>query len=153
MRTLRLFDPVDEFNVLRREIDRAFEAARGASPLRNAFLPGRSPRSYPQINVSEDADNVYVEALAPGLDPDKIEVTVIRNQMTISGEKEALAEKSASDKVHRAERAGGRFVRNFALPAEIDEARVTAEYRAGILRLVLPKAESAKPKKIAVTVG
>lgn len=153
MRTRRLFDPADEFNALRREIDRTFDVFRGSGSGWNAFLPGRSPRGYPQVNVAEDADAVYVEALAPGLDPEKIEISVLRNQLTISGEKAPAFENIEETKVHRAERSGGRFTRSFTLPAEIEDNKVSAEYKAGILRLALPKAETAKPKKITVSVG
>jgi HSP20 family protein len=105
------------------------------------------------VNVAEDAENVYLEALAPGLDAEKLDISVVRNQITISGEKAPVTENVAQEKVHRAERASGRFVRTFTLPSEIDDAKVSAEYKAGILRVTLPKSEAAKPKKIAVSVA
>lgn len=150
---LRFFDPAVEFNALRREIDRAFDSFRESGVPRQAFLPGRSPRNYPYINISEDGDNLHVEALAPGLNPESLQITVLRNQVTISGEKPAVNGGVKAEDFHRSERASGHFVRNFTLPTEVDDKRVSAEYRSGILTITLPKAEAAKPKKIAVTVS
>ena len=150
---LRFFDPVEEFGSLRREIDRAFDAFRQGSPLRQAFLPGRSPRNYPHVNIAEDGDNIFIEALAPGLDPDSLQITVLRNQLTISGEKPAESVDVKPESFHRSERASGRFVRTFTLPTEVDDKKVSAEYRSGILTITLPKAEAAKPKKITVSVA
>lgn len=147
------FDPTTDFNTLRREIDRAFEAVRNGSVFRNAFVPSRSPRQYPAVNVAEDAENVYVDALAPGLNPDSIQVTVVRNQLTLAGEKSPLAENLTAESFHRAERGNGKFVRTFTLPAEVSDENVSAEYRSGILHLTLPKAETARPRRIAVTVS
>lgn len=149
---MRFFDPTTDFLSLRREIDRAFEAFRGNGGTRNLFLPGRSPRSYPLVNIAEDADHVYAEALAPGLDPDKIEITVVGNQLTITGEKTPPADVKP-ESYHRNERAAGRFVRTFTLPTEVKSESVEASYKAGVLTISLPKAEAAKPRKIAVAVA
>ena len=76
------WNPWQEMERVRREIDRAFEQVGGRSGGRNdrtfptAFLPGRAARAYPLVNVSEDADALYVTALAPGLDPTAIQLTV-----------------------------------------------------------------------------
>ena len=69
------WNPWQEMERVRRDIDRAFEQVGGRNGGRNgrtfptAFLPGRAARAYPLVNVSEDADALYVTALAPGLDP------------------------------------------------------------------------------------
>src|SRR5438876_7479065 len=87
-----VWDPSREFESLRRELDRALGEAGGpAGRARQAFLPGRGARQYPLVNVSDDGERYYVEALAPGADPSKLEVTVVRNTLTIAGEKLAPA--------------------------------------------------------------
>ena len=72
----------EDFEVLRREIDRAFEGfGSGQEPSHQvAFLPGRGPRRYPLINLLEDKDHLYIEALTPGVDPTSLSVTTMQNR-------------------------------------------------------------------------
>ncbi|RPI02502.1 MAG: Hsp20/alpha crystallin family protein [Zetaproteobacteria bacterium] len=143
-----------EMDALRREIDRAFSEfwpGRGRVP-RVAFLPGRGARQYPLVNVSEDDRNVYVEALAPGVDPKSLDLSVMEGALTITGEKPGLAQVSA-EAYHRNERAAGRFVRTVELPVAVDAGKVSADYRTGLLLVTLPKAESARPRQVPITVG
>lgn len=147
------WDPFRELQALRRDIDRAIGAQGNGSPARGAFLPGRSARSYPLINLGEDKDNYYVEALAPGVDPQSFGINVLRNALTISGEKTHAGKDAKPESFHRNERAAGRFVRTVELPAEVDAAKVSADYRNGLLLVTLPKAEAAKPRKIEINVN
>ena len=147
-------DPFREFELLRREVDRAFQSVGlDRAMLRNAFLPGRAARSYPLVNVSETPETVVVEALAPGLNPESLEITVKGDTITLAGEKPPVNPDVKPEFVHRSERASARFVRTLQLPAEVTDKGVSAEYRAGVLVVTLPKAESAKPRKIAVSVA
>ena len=117
-----------------------------------AFLPGRAARAYPLVNVGEDRDNVYVEALAPGIDPQALNLTIVRNTLTISGEKIGPRDVPA-EAYHRSERAAGKFLRTIELPTEVDSNRVQARYANGLLMVTLPKAETAKPKQIQIEVS
>ncbi|RMF87197.1 MAG: Hsp20/alpha crystallin family protein [Nitrospinota bacterium] len=148
------WDPLRQMEELRREIDRAFEEfgmrTQPFSPL--AFLPGRAARRYPLINLYEDRDAVYVEALAPGVDPASFDLSVVRNVLTIAGEKRGVPEEVKPEAFHRNERAAGKFVRHVQLPVEVDEGQVKADYKNGMLIVTLPKAERAKPKQITVHV-
>jgi HSP20 family protein len=148
------WNPFADMENLRREIDRAFEGfGLGQAPSRRvAFLPGREPRQYPLINLLEDKDNFYVEALTPGVDPQSMNVTAARNRLTLSGEKTAGGD-IKPEAFHRNERASGKFVRTIDLPVDIDEARIEAEYKNGLMVVTLPKAEIAKPKQISVKVA
>ena len=145
-------DPFRTIDALRREIDKAFEdfGLRGEPFPRVAFLPGRSARRYPLITLHEDMEKVYVKALAPGVDPDSLNLTVVRNALTISGEKGTIPREINSENFHRNERASGKFVRTIELPVEVDEDHMQAEYRNGLLLITLSKAEKAKPKHISV---
>lgn len=148
------WNPFADMEALRQQIDRAFEGfAPGQTPSRRvAFLPGREPRHYPLINLLEDKDNFYVEALTPGVDPQSINVTATQNRLTLSGEKSSVGD-IKPEAFHRNERASGKFVRTIDLPVEIDEAQIQAEYKNGLLVVRLPKAEKAKPKQISVKVA
>jgi HSP20 family protein len=140
-----------ELEVLRRELDRALTQS-GVGPRsggRFGFLPGRGARQYPLVNVYDDGVTFFIEALAPGVDPGKLEVSVVRNRVTIEGEKTPL-QSVAPERVHRSERATGRFVRTVDLPADVEAERVSAQYRNGLLLLAAPRAESARPRKISI---
>ena len=102
--------------------------------------------------MAEDKDKVYVEALAPGIDPEKIEITIVGNMLTISGEKPAPKDVSR-EQFHRNERAAGRFVRTVELTTQVDPDRVEANYKNGLLVIEMPKAEAAKPRQIKVAVA
>jgi len=140
---------------LRRDIDRAFQNAGFSNDpfSRTAFLPGRGARRYPLINLAEDRDSIYIEALAPGVDPESINLAVIHNVLTVTGEKRRHPEDIKPEAFHRSERAAGKFVRTIELPVEVDVERVKAEYKHGILMITLPKSEAAKPKQISVSVS
>lgn len=148
-------NPWQMAQALRRDIDRAFANSGfdNGSLFRTAFLPGEAARRYPLINLSEDRDCLYVEALAPGVDAATINLAVVRNVLTISGEKRRHPENIKPEAFHRSERAAGKFVRTVELPIAIDADHVTAEYKNGILMVTLPKAAAAKPKQINVSVS
>jgi HSP20 family protein len=153
------WNPWQEMERVRREIDRAFEqggwrnGGRNGRTFPTAFLPGRAARAYPLVNMSEDADALYVTALAPGLDPAAVHVTVQDNRLTMAGEKPRVAAEIQPEAFHRSERAAGKFVRSITLPIDVEHEQVQADYTHGLLVVTLPKAEKAKPKQIAVSVA
>lgn len=153
----RLWDIEQEFDDMRRDFDRVFGGfdradAWGLPFSRFSFLPGRAARRYPLINLSEDEQAVRAQALAPGLDPKKINVSVVRNKLSITGEKESPPEEAKGEQYHRNERSAGPFTRTVTLPVEIASDKVQAEYRNGILNITMPKAEQARPRQIEVHV-
>ena len=81
------WNPWQTMEALRREIDRVFDdnGSRSEPFFRAAFLPGRAARRYPLINLYEDKDAVYVEALAPGVDPGTLSLSVQGNTLSIAG--------------------------------------------------------------------
>ncbi len=143
------WDLFREFDNLRREIDEAFRGAGFSRPFGPTFLAPVTTHRFPLVNFSEDEGNVYVEALVPGVDPKEIDLTVLRNTVTISGERKPFAAKKGQV-VHRSELGSGRFSRTLELPVEIDANRISAQCRDGIMQITLAKAEHAKPKKIEV---
>ncbi|MCP4644903.1 MAG: Hsp20/alpha crystallin family protein [bacterium] len=152
--TYRTWDPFKELDSLRHQVERAFEEFTGGRrPLsRVAFLPGLSARAYPLMNVSEDADNVYVEALAPGVDPESLEISVLQDTLRVAGDKPPIRDDIRPEQFHRNERSAGRFVRSVTLPTAVNSDSVSAEYKNGVLLITLPKTDEAKPKQISVSV-
>ena len=147
-----MWDPLHEIDSLRREINRTFEDA-GLGRLGGrghlAFLPGRGARQYPLVNLYDDGETFTVEALAPGLNAEKIDLSVLRNTLTIAGEKLG-PHHVAPERIHRIERAAGRFMRTVELPTEVDPDKVSASYKNGFLVVKVPRAKAARPRKIAV---
>lgn len=144
-----------EVERLHREIDQIFQGGgnhRGYPRFPNAFLPGVSTRTYPLINIFDKGEAYEVEALAPGVNPSSFNITANRDSLTISGEKPA-ADGIHPEQYHRTERSAGKFSRSFSLPSVIDVNRIEAEYKNGLLRVHVPKAEEAKPKSISVAVS
>ena len=82
------WDPFDGMEALRREIDQAFDRVSPQFPpmFRTAFLPARGAREYPLINLYEDQNTVYLEALAPGADPGSFNISIVKDTLTLSGE-------------------------------------------------------------------
>jgi HSP20 family protein len=143
------WDVFRDLDTLRREIDEAFRGAGYHRPFGSAFLSPVTTRRFPLVNFSDDEGHVYLDALVPGVDPKDIDLSVLRNTVTISGERRPFEEQKGQI-VHRSELGSGKFSRTLELPVDIDPDRISAECRDGIMRIALAKAEHAKPKKIEI---
>jgi HSP20 family protein len=105
---------------------------------------------YPLVNVREQADAFHVEAEVPGVGQDQIEVLIRHGtELTLQGER-GVPQAGDGDAWHYRERGTGRFQRVLTLPAPVDAEKVQARLERGLLRLVLPKAESVKAHRIPV---
>ena len=107
------------------------------------------PRHDTIFKVKDSGEAFEVEAILPGLDVGKLDINVLGRKLTLAGEFSG-ANAPEGSLWHRHERPQGRFERSLQLAANIDDERVEAEYRQGILRIKLPRAASALPKKINV---
>jgi HSP20 family protein len=91
-------------------------------------------------------DHLYVEALAPGIDPDSLDLAVVHNLLTICGEKCHHPDIMTLEAFHRHERAAGKFVRTIELPVAVEAEQTRAAYQQGLLTVTLPMAATARPK-------
>lgn len=107
--------------------------------------------AFPPLNVWEDETTIFAEAELPGLKMDDLEVQVLDDELTIKGERKSEA--ADASKLHRRERAVGRFSRVLRLPVEVDAGKIEATLRDGMLTITMPKVEPVKPRKIAITGG
>ncbi len=108
---------------------------------------------WPLVDIYEnDKQELVIKAELPDMKKDDITLTVDNNVLTISGDKQSDSEMK-DENCHRVERTFGHFSRSFSLPQTIDTAKVSAEYKNGVLTVKLPKREEAKPKQIAVKVA
>ena len=105
-----------------------------------------------RVDVREDAEHVYVEAELPGLTKEDIEITLEEGVLTIAGEKK-LENQEEREGYQVRERRYGKFSRRFELPSVVDEGKVRANLKDGVLLVTLDKREEVKPKRIEVNVG
>ena len=130
-----------EMNRLRQDMNLLFG---DLSPSRVATAP-----SYPAINVWTDENSALIIAEIPGISQEDIEINVTGDTLTIRGEREP-DELPEDARYHRQERSFGKFNRNIQLPYTVDVDNVVANFKSGILEIVLPRIEAEKPKKITV---
>lgn len=143
------WDMLRELDNLRREVDEAFRGAGFGRPFGSTFLAPVTTQRFPLVNFSEDDRNLYVDALLPGVDPKNIDLTVVRNSITISGERKPFEEQEGQI-VHRCELGTGKFSRTLELPVDIDSDKIKAECKDGIMQITLGKSEHAIPRKIEI---
>lgn len=105
----------------------------------------------PALDVSETDGEFVVKAELPGIDPNEVNIDLTGNLLTIKGEKKHEKEEKG-DGYCRMERSYGAFSRSFQLPSEVEQDKIEAHYKNGVLDLRLPKAESAKRKSIKIEV-
>ena len=103
----------------------------------------------PSMNVSETELQYEVSADLPGIKPEEVSVELHEGQLTISGKRESEQEETGKT-FHRIERQYGEFRRTIALPLPVDEQKITAAYKDGVLTVVVPKSEKVKPTRIPV---
>lgn len=134
-----------EMERMRNEMDQMLSSFMGRSPF--AVDSG----VFPALNVFEDGDVIRINAELPGVKPDDLEISVQGNTLLLRGSRRVDGMDSVN--YHRRERASGEFRKALTLPADINQDAVEARFEHGVLKLVLPKAEHAKPKKIPVRTG
>lgn len=139
-----IFRPSQEMERLRNEMNQLFAD----------FFPGRMGISrvgvFPALNMTEDANNIYIRAELPGIKPEAMDISVEGETLTLRGERKLGEPEGVS--YHRRERESGRFRRIVTLPSRINPDSVEASFKDGVLKIVLPKAEEARPKQIEVKV-
>jgi HSP20 family protein len=146
----------DDFVSLRDAMDRFFSDNIASSPFRGLWsASGPSGRMPLALDVYGTKDEVVLIAAVPGVRPEDIEITVNQNTITLSGvvPNAAQSEEAAGATWYLHELSHGSFQRSITLPMEVDSTRADATFEQGILRLRVPKAEAAKPKRIEIRSG
>ena len=104
----------------------------------------------PAVDIKEDVDRFTVTADLPGVNPEEIEITMDKGALTIKGERKHESKENKNG-YHRVERSYGSFVRRFTFPDNVDVEKIEASGKEGVLTIVIPKSEKAKPRKISVS--
>jgi HSP20 family protein len=130
----------------RDELDRVFETSFGSF-----FRPlGSFNRWNPAVDVYQDKEQFTVYAELPGLKKEEIEISLNGDTLTIRGERKHEAN---GNQDFRTGRYFGKFQRSLTLPVSVNSEKVNATYKDGILKVVLPKTEEAKPRQIPVSLN
>lgn len=138
----------DDFQRLQREMGTLFSPGWGRTSIR-AGVRG----SFPAINVGTTPEAVQVYLFAPGLDMNTLDLSIQRNLLSVSGERNVTPPESgeqAQAGYYLQERFSGSFRRVISLPEDVDPEQVNATYRHGVLSITVGKREAAKPRQIQV---
>jgi HSP20 family protein len=127
------------------DLQRALEAR-----LDSNWLDGSTAGTgaFPPINVFQQGDDLLAVLEVPGVDKSDLEIQAKGNAIRVSGKKAISYPEGVS--VHRRERSAGRFDRTLTVPMQIDAEAIKAEYRDGVLALLIPRAESDKPRTVPI---
>lgn len=139
-RDLTPWSPWREMMSMRETMDKFFD---------EPMLSKSSSIFYPSIGIRETAKDLIVETDLPGVNEEDVEIEVEDNQLIIKGERKHSQESKREDYYHL-ESSYGAFSRIIALPGNVDSSKAEAEFDKGMLKIVIPKLEERKPKKIAV---
>ncbi len=140
-RGFRSRDIFEEMNRLNRQMNRLF-----------GDLENRTPSSsdvFPPLNIYDDGESFFIRAEMPGIDPDKLEVHATTEALTIKGERPPVEPREGVS-YHRKERDHGRFNRSIALPQAVNPEKIIANYKLGVLDVMLPRAEETKPRRVKI---
>ena len=106
----------------------------------------------PMVDVVETEGEFLLHAELPGVEKNDVKLSIERGILTLAGQRDQPKEEKGR-RYHRVERTYGRFARSYTMPELVDEQKLTAEFRNGVLTVHLPKSEKAKPKSIEVQVN
>lgn len=145
------YDPFRELRSLQDEMNRLFSSSFSRSG-GGGDEQMQSGSWTPSVDISENKDQLILEAELPGMKPENVEISVENNVLTIRGERR-FEKKQDSENLHRVERSYGSFTRSFTLPPTVSAENASAEFENGVLRLTLAKREEAKPRRIRINTG
>lgn len=130
---------------IRRDMNRLFE--NQLSGERTATGKAPAANWLPPVDIKEDSRQFVLYADMPGVDPASIDITMEHGVLVLQGERMSGA---ASANLRRQERLLGRFERRFVMPDSADGSKISAQCRHGVLQIIIPKTERAKPRRIEV---
>jgi HSP20 family protein len=161
MATMMRWDPFQDLRDAQEEMAQVSQMSQMSQMLARALgLHGQQQGSgrataaawAPALDISERKDAYLVTVELPGVEADDLEITLEDGLLTIQGERQFTSE-SSEEQFHRIERRYGAFRRSITLPAQVQAEQIEASFENGVLQIVVPKMEEAKPKRIQVRPG
>lgn len=142
------WEPFKDLLSLQDRMNRLFEETLARGTVREEATSGQWS---PAVDILEAEGDIILKAELPGVDLNAIDIQIRDNVLTLRGER-TFEDEVKKEHYYRIERSYGSFTRSFTLPSTIDQARVQAQLRDGILEVKLPKRDSALPRSITVEV-
>jgi len=140
------YDPFRDLRTLQEEVNRLFT---GSMP-RGFDDEGIARGAWsPSVDIYENKEQIVLEAELPGMKRDDFDLSVENNIITLRGQRQ-FEKQDESDNYHRVERSYGSFTRSFTLPNTVTAEGANAEYKNGVLRVILPKREETKARRIEI---
>ena len=145
--------PFRDLGSLQERMNRLFdESFRGIAPRAGAEEDWALGGSWaPAVDIYEQEGNIVLNAEVPGVDPKDVDILIENNVLTLRGERKFEREVKEENYL-RIERAYGSFQRSFTVPATIQQDKIKAVFKDGVLEVSLPKAEEARPKQVKIDV-
>ncbi|MFQ3196348.1 MAG: HSP20 family protein [Paraglaciecola sp.] len=128
-------------------IDDFFDKFAGSWPFMRPGSPTLESTDMglaPKVDIVEDDQSYTLSAELPGLDLDNINLDLSDGILTLSGEKKTKKEEDKNGNYHLAERSYGYFKRSFSLPPSVEEDKISADFKKGVLHVSMPKSEKAQ---------
>jgi HSP20 family protein len=146
------WEPFRDLVGLQDRMNRLFdEAFRGAGrPLEDDWSLGGN--WAPAVDIYEQEGSIVLKAELPGVDPKDVDIRLENNVLTLLGERK-IDQEVKRENYHRVERAYGSFTRSFTLPTVVDQEKIKAAFKDGVLQVTLPKKEEARPRQISISVN
>jgi HSP20 family protein len=142
------WDPFQQMNRLQDRVNRLFNESVYRPSEENDFYGIWSP----PVDIYETDNELVLKAELPGIKPENVDIRIENNTLSLKGERK-FEEESKKDNFHRMERSYGTFIRSFTLPRTVEQDKVVAEYKDGVLSVTLPKKEETKIKQISIKVN
>ncbi len=141
------WSPLERLSALRQDMDRLWELS----------FAGRSTQGTatwsPAVDLYDEAEQLVAKVELPGITRESLEVNYQDGVLSICGERKADYPAGQEPDCYRAERPTGKFSRDLTLPVPVQADKIQASYKEGVLSIVLPKSEDAKPHKVEVNVS
>jgi HSP20 family protein len=152
MTTMMRWDPFQDLRSAQDEMAQMSPMLAHALGLHTQQANARASAWVPALDISERKDAYLVTVELPGLKPEDLDITMEDGLLTVQGERQFTSE-SSEQQFHRVERRYGAFRRSITLPAHVMAEGIQASFEDGVLQILVPKAEEAKPKRIQVNPG
>jgi len=146
------WDPFQDLLAIQDEMNQLFGRAVGQDGQGRGQGQAGERMWAPALDISERKDAYVVTVEVPGVKADDLDITLEDGLLTIQGERR-FTQESSDQQFHRVERRYGSFRRSITLPAQVQAEQIEASFEDGVLEVIVPKAEEAKPKKISVRSG